>query len=628
MGIVLAKDVMVPTRDGVRLACDIYRPARDGEPATGQWPAILVRTPYDKTAKRYTEVGDFFTPRGYVTVLQDVRGRYQSEGVGQYFHTVNPHEGPDGYDTVEWIAAQPWSNDKVGTVGSSYAALVQTLLALQRPPHLTAMWPDVGPTNSYHHQVRMGGAMQLHMFGALFVHAAEAPEIRDNPAARAAIVDAMEHMRELVYATPFKPGQTPLQVVPNLEKTLFDYYWRGAYDDFWAMECNDFERHFDRHADVPATFTGGWFDPFSAGDTNYYASMARQNRSFQRLIMGPWAHTTMRGEISWAGDVDFGPDAAWGNRRYFPEQLRWFDRWLKDAPVAVESEPPVRIFVMGGGDGRKTREGKLNHGGRWRDEREWPLARTEHRRLYLHPDGAMSQEPPSNAGSRGFLFDPGHPVPTIGGALAALMELVPLADRLDAFWGKFMPIWHRMRSIVVEGPMHQKEEPGIVGGGPPYLPLSMRSDVLVFQTAPLSEPLELTGPIQVKLWISSSAPDTDFTAKLLDVYPPTEDYPAGYHLNLTDSILRVRYRGGWNREEFMQPGSVYPIEISLAPTSNLFQAGHRIRLDISSSNFPRFDVNPNTGEPMGRHTAMQAARNAVHMGGEHPSHVVMPVIPA
>src|SRR3954470_20256230 len=218
LGINLAKDVLVAMRDGVRLATDIYRPAGpDGEPLPGPFPTILCRTPYDKTDRRYSEIADFFTPRGHVTILQDLRGRYRSEGVGQYFHVANEHDGTDGYDTVEWIAAQRWSNGKVGMVGSSFAGLVQTRAALCRPPHLTAIWPEVCPTNSYHHQAREGGAMQLHMFWALFMHAHDAPEIRDDPAAQQVIWDGLRDMRRWLQSLPFRPGQTPLAVVPNLE---------------------------------------------------------------------------------------------------------------------------------------------------------------------------------------------------------------------------------------------------------------------------------------------------------------------------------------------------------------------------------------------------------------------------
>jgi putative CocE/NonD family hydrolase len=625
-GINLAKDVMVPVRDGTRLATDLYRPARDGEPLPGPFPTILCRTPYDKTDRRYAEIADFFTPRGYVTVLQDLRGRYRSEGVGQYFHVANEHDGTDGYDTVEWIAARSWSNRRVGTVGSSFAGLVQTRLAFCRPPHVSAIWPDVAPTNSYHHQAREGGAMQLHMFWALFMHAHDAPEIRDDPAAQQVIWDGLRDMRRLLDSFPLKPGQTPLAVVPNLEKTLFDYYYRGAYDDFWRRECNDFERHFGRHADVPGTFTGGWFDPFAAAMTGHYAAMARQSASPQRLIMGPWTHVAMRGETSYVGDVDFGPEAVWGVGRYFPEQLRWFDRWLRDVPTGVEDEPPVRIFVMGGGSGRRTAQGKLDHGGRWRREGEWPLARARPTPFYFHPDGGLHPEPPGRDGRpRTYPVDPAHPVPTLGGSLCGIMELPLEAGDLDQMWKRFVSPVARLRHIVTTGPTHQKEGPHVFGARPPYPLLADRPDVLAFRTEPLAVPLEVTGPVVVKLWVSSSAPDTDFTAKLVDEYPPNPDYPEGYHLNLVDSVIRTRYRNGWEREELMEPGRVYAVEIRMHPTSNLFAAGHRLRVDIASSNFPRLDVNPNTGEPIGRHTHLRQAVNTVYLDRDRPSHVVLPV---
>lgn len=626
-GVVIAKDVMVPMRDGVRLATDIYRPARDGEPATGRFPTILGRTSYDKNSPQMwvEPVAEFFCPRGYAVAIQDLRGRHHSEGTGQYFHTANPREGLDGYDTIEWIAAQSWSNGKVGMVGSSHGAIVQQIAALYRPPHLAAIWPDVGPTNIYAHEAREGGAMQLHMFGAQFLHAHDAQEIRDDPVAQRAIEEAMVHLREWVERMPFKPGHTPLVHVPNLEQTVFNYYYRGAYDEFWAQDCCDQERYFDRHADVPGVYSGGWYDPFAIATTGYYAAMAKQNQTPQRLLMGPWNHYSMRGRgATYAADVDFGPAARWGDAVYNEARLRWFDRWLKDLPNGVENDPPVQIFVMGGGSGRKTAEGRLDHGGRWRTEAAWPLARACPTSYYLHGNGALSpnrpgaDEPPVR-----FVHDPSHPVPTIAGSVTGFYEMVPLGEGMNP---AYVPPRARMRSIVREGGVHQKEESGIVGARPPYPPLAARADVLVFQTAPLEQALEVTGPLTVELWISSSAPDTDFTAKLVDVYPPNEDYPEGYHLNLVDSIVRCRYRDGFEREELMRPGEVYRVQIALPPTSNLFNVGHRIRLDISSSNFPRFDVNPNTGEPVGRHTHRVVAQNTVYCDLEHPSRVVLPMI--
>ena len=627
-GINVGQDVMTPMRDGLRLASDIYRPARDGEPASGQFPTILGRTSYDKTdpVMWVEPVANFFTPRGYVVVLQDLRGRGRSEGTGQYFHTVNPREGQDGYDTVEWIAAQPWSNGRVGTVGSSHGGKVQTAMALERPPHLAAMWADVNTVNFYDGTGRVGGAMALHMFGAMHLHAHDAQEIRDDPAAQRTLLEAMERMRDWVSKAPFKPGRTALAAVPNLEKTFFDYYYRGEYDDFWAQECNNFVPHFDRHAEIPLTISGGWYDAVLRSVHTYSSAMLKRDNVCTRLILGPWTHTSMRGKgATFAGDVDFGHETLYGDAVYNELRLRWFDRWLKDGPTGVEDEPPVRIFVMGGGYGRRNREGRLNHGGRWREENEWPLSRARQRPHYLRMGGDLSlEEPAKDDTPASFAFDPEHPVPTVAGSVTGFYELVPLPEGVDA---SYIRPKARMRSIVMSGGAHQKEEPSIVGARPPYPLLSDRPDVLVFQTPPLDEDVEVTGPVTVRLWVSSSAVDTDFTARLLDIYPPSEDYPSGYHLNLVDSIIRARYRNGFEKAELMEPGQAYKVELNLTPISNLFRAGHRIRLDISSSNFPRFDVNPNTGEPMGRHTHTVVAHNTVYLDREHPSQVVLAIIP-
>ena len=627
-GISVTQDVMVPMRDGLRLATDVYRPTLDGEVAPGPFPTILGRTSYDKSnpVMWIDAVANFFTPRGYVVVLQDLRGRGRSEGTGQYFHTVNPNEGRDGYDTVEWIAARPWSNGKVGTVGSSHGGKVQTAMALERPPHLTAMWADVNTVNFFDGTGRVGGAMALHMFGAMHLHAHDAQEIRDDPPAQRTIMEAMEQMREWVFKTPFRPGHTALAAVPNLEKTFFDYYYRGEFDEFWSQECNDFVSRFDRHAEIPVTVSGGWYDAVLRSTDVYASAMLKRQNVCSRLILGPWTHTSMRGDgASFAGDVDFGPETDWGDRVYNEERLRWFDRWLKDIPTGVEDEPSVRIFVTGGGDGRRNGDGRLNHGGRWRTETEWPLSRARMTTYYLRTGGGLTLEGPGEDDApASFNFDPEHPVPTVAGSVTGFYELVRLPEGIEE---SYIPPRARMRSIVRSGGAHQKEGPDIVGARPPYPLLSERPDVLVFQTPALGDDIEVTGPITVRLWVSSSAVDTDFTARLLDIYPPSDDYPTGYHLNLTDSIIRTRYRNGFEKAELMEPGNVYEVEISLTPIGNLFKAGHRIRLDISSSNFPRFDVNPNTGEPLGRHTHTVVARNSVRLDRDRASEVVLPIIP-
>ena len=297
-GIVVSKNVMVPMRDGVRLAFDIYRPARDGGFVDGRFPTIMLHTPYDKTDKRYSEIADFFVPKGYNVVLVDLRDRYRSEASGVYYHAATPHTGRDGHDICEWIAAQPWSNGRIGTVGSSYGAITQVRTALERPPHLTAIWPDVVPTNSFQNQCREGGAMQGHMFWALFIHAQDAQDIADDPDKQQDVWNDLRDLRQLFRATPWQRGQTALRHVPPLEETLIDYYTRGAYDDYWSRIEHDYTRYWDQHADVPGTFSTGWYDPFPAADSEYFASMAAKNTAPQRLVIGPWSHVGMRGDAT------------------------------------------------------------------------------------------------------------------------------------------------------------------------------------------------------------------------------------------------------------------------------------------------------------------------------------------
>lgn len=624
--IVIAKNVMMPMRDGVSLAADIYRPAVDGEGLAGPFPTILCRTPYNKSDLRYVEIGEYFSSRGYVTVLQDLRGRYKSEGLGEYFHTVNPHEGRDGFDTIEWIASRSWSNGKVGMVGSSFAAVTQVAAALERPPHLTAIWPDVTPTNNYFHQAREGGAMQLHMFWALFVHAQDELEIKDDLAAQEKVWDGLRNMRQLVRSTPFTWGSTPLAVVPRLEQVLMDYYTRGEYDEYWAQKCNNFEAYFHEHSDIPGFFSGGWFDPYATAMTDYYSAMAQKNKSPQRLLMGPWNHVGMRGDSTFSGDVDFGQSSVWGVARYFENQLRYFDRHLKGI-TEKSDEKPVEIFVMGGGDGHKTSEGKYFHGGRWRRESEWPLSRAQTHSLYLNNNRALTPSTSTSAhSSETFIFDPENPVPTIGGSLCGLMEMPHDAGNLDDMWARFLSPVLKLRHIVGLAAADQRESADLFGGQIPNRALADRPDVVSFESAPLENDTEVTGRIVVKLWVSSSALDTDFTVKIVDVAPANPDYPLGYAMNIVDSVLRMRYRNSWEKEELLEPGKIYPIEITLAPTSNLFQKGHKIRLDISSSNFPRLDVNPNTGEPVGKHTHLITAQNSVYFGTDYPSAIYLPIV--
>ena len=618
--VAVIEDVMVPMRDDVRLAADIYRPARDGVVVEGRFPVLLERTPYNKRSLDHVDRhGRFFARRGYIVVLQDCRGCHASEGELYFLK----QEGPDGYNTVQWLHQQPWCNGKIGTLGTSYMAWVQSALATLNPPGLAAMWVNEGGSNAHTSAVRQGGAMELRFLCWAFWHAALNAARTCNPALRQALlrVDVRDWLRRM----PWKRGHTPLALWAAYERWAFDLLTHGDYDDYWKDPSINFEEHWDQHADVPLMLSGSWYDSYTRSTLDNFAGLSQRNRGPVRLIMGPWTHGMGTMEVSYAGGVDLGPEAVFD---YSQEHLRWFDRWLKGLDAGVDGDPPVKLFIMGGGDGHETPEGRLFHGGRWRAEKGWPLARTRYMHYYLQGDGSLCPDPPAEASAASaYTYDPQDPVPTIGGNVSSLSTLkLGLEAHPDP---SLLPGNVSRENIVEAGGWDQRERADVFGARPPYnMPLAARPDVLVFQTPLLEQEVEVTGPIAVTLWASSSSVDTDFTAKLIDVYPPSADWPAGFALNLTDSIIRARYRNSRERAELMTPGQVYQFTITLYPTANLFQAGHRIRLDVSSSNFPRFDVNPNTGEPLGQHTHMTVARNTIYYDRDHPSHVVLPVIPS
>jgi putative CocE/NonD family hydrolase len=331
-----------------------------------------------------------------------------------------------------------------------------------------------------------------------------------------------------------------------------------------------------------------------------YEALAQAKRSPQRLLIGPWTHGGQTSKL--AGEVEFTADAAIDLMAY---RLRWYDRWLREQRNGIDDEAPVLLYIMGTGNDRRSPGGRLLHGGYWRAEREWPLARTRSTTLYLHGDGTLASSPSADGPLQTtFTFDPLHPVPTVGGNISS------------------------NQNLITAGGYDQRPRDDTHAAGN-RLPLSERRDVLVFRTEPLESDLEVTGTVQIKLWISSTAPDTDFTAKLIDEIPPNPDYPLGFDLNIGDSILRARYREGLDHQSGpLRPGASVPITITLYPTANVFKKGHRIRLDVSSSNYPRFDVNPNTGDPLADHRRMVAAENTVYHDASRPSQLILPVIPA
>ena len=589
-GIQVEKKVMVAMRDGAKLATDVYLPVG----STEKLPVILARTPYNKDGMK--SFGDYFAAHGYAFVVQDTRGRYASEGV---WHWMSD-DGVDGTDCAAWIAAQPWANGKIGMVGTSYFGGTQHAMAMEKVPQLTTVIPVDAVSNMGRQSMRNAGAFEMRFWNWIMLNAGKGSNAALDPATQGELKEMAENRWQYLSLLPLRPGSTPLKLAPEYEDWLIQAMRHGKDDAFWRQ--NNILADPSRYKDMPVYLVGGWYDSWAGNTSANFPALSKTLKSDVYLIMGPWIHGSQNKSAH--GQVDFGNDAAIADELAWRKE--WFDHWMKGIDNSVGKAAPfakkVRIFVMGTGDGSKTKEGLLNHGGQWRDENEWPLARMKPTPFYLHDEGLLSDaKPKDERASVTYAFDPKNPMPTLGGNISSgdgIMQQGAWDQRgSDKFWNWTKPI-----------------------------PLSARSDVLVFQTAPLAEDTEITGEIEVKLWASSDALDTDFTAKLIDVYPSSADWPHGFDLNLADGIVRARFRDSLQEEKLMQPGKVYPFTIKLYPTSNVFKKGHRIRVDISSSNFPRFDVNPNTGEPLQQHRRTVIATNTVYYDREHPSHIVLPFV--
>ena len=597
--------VPVVARDGIRLEADVYRPARGVEPAAGEFPTILYRTPYDRRRLQLHHTGHLFAARGYNVVAQDCRGRYGSEGTFAYLHN-EPHEGLDGYDTIEWIAAQPFSDGRVGTTGVSYEGAIQQAAAIEQPPHLTTQVVIDAGYNYWAKTCRNAGAFSEGTFAAMaFWMAATGKEAQADPAVEQALRVALARLPEWLEQLPLKLGATPLRLAPSYENWYFDIATRADYDDFWRNPSSSFEAHVGRYPDIPLLLLTSWYGHHAWANFEKRRALLEQDRTQPiKLVCGTWVHGYGTMQESGAGEVDFGNDASLGSVDDF--LLRWFDTFLKGEETGAREWAPVRQFVMGGGSGRALPLGlgrptpRLSHGGRWCDEDEWPPAAAHALDMYLSEDGVLATSPPAGDGAGAtYSFDPSDPVPTVGGSVQNAAGVA---------------------GVMYGGGFDQRGRDELLLPRE-ALPLGERHDVLVFRSPVLEEPLEVTGPVEVVLHVSSSAPDTDFTEKLIDEYPPSRDYPDGFALNLCDAIVRMRYRNGRRAARLIDPGETYEITVGPLVTSNLFAAGHRMRLDISSSSAPQFDVNPNTGGPLGVSQGAVVARNTVYHDRLRPSRV-------
>ena len=555
--VTVQRNVAAKMRDGATLRADIYRPK-----AEGKFPVLLVRTPYDKTGT--INFGLRAAARGYVVIAQDVRGRFTSEGEWYPFK----NESLDGYDTVEWAATLPYSNGKVGMFGGSYVGATQYLAAISKPPHLAGICPTVTASNYHDGWTYQGGAFEQWF----------------NESWSTGL--AMDTMRRRVETNNSALAWTkilPLRGYPVLEGPetegvapyFTDWLAHPNFDDYWKRWSIE-----DHYTDiqVPVFGVGAWYDIFLGGTLRNYVRLKKEAgteaaRNGQRLAVTVGGHAGGGRKI---GAVDFGEKLPADDEDVM---LRWYDWLLKGEANGVEKEKPVRIFVMGKNE--------------WRDEDDWPLARAKSTRYYLHSggsanslsgNGALNPTAPAEEKTDQYVYDPSDAVPTIGGPLCC----GPLPTGI--------------------GPEDQR-------------PAEARNDVLVYTTAAFSKDTEVTGPVSLDLYVSSSAVDTDFTGKLVDVWPN------GFAQNLTEGILRLRYRNSQEKPELANPGETYPITVDLWATSNVFLAGHKLRLEVSSSNFPRFDRNLNTGEEQARATRMVKATNVIYHDRAHPSAMVLPVVP-
>jgi putative CocE/NonD family hydrolase len=551
--ILIEFDQRVSMRDGITLSADVYRP-NDSAGNSRQYPVILTRTPYMKLSERMLVPAKYFAERGYIFVAMDVRGRGDSDGV--FIPYIN--EGQDGYDAIEWCASQQWSDGNVGTIGSSYPGCIQWLAALRRPPHLKAMVVRVTPSDPF----------------------VETPTGLPSPMTLCWLHYVSGRMNQLMEAVYWEQVYEHLPLITMDDRAgRQNPHWRAhiehpQLEDYWAPLC--YQDKFDQ-VDVPVLHISGWYDDEQIGTPLNYIGMTTRSatpaaRASQRLLMGPWGHVV--NTVAKLGEVDFGPQALIDLRG---EELRWFNRWLKGyTNISITAEEfPVRIFVMG-----------VNE---WRNEREWPLARTQWTPFYLRSggransrfgDGSLSTARPGDEPVDTYRYDPTYPVPFITD---------PTSSQ--------------------------------IGGPDDYSAIERRDDVLVYVTEPLTKEIEITGPIRVDLYASSSAPDTDFMAKLVDVWP------SGFAQRLCDGMVRSRFREGMDRPFLIEPGKVYHYTINCWNTSQLFKAGHRIGLEIASSAFPKFDRNLNTGAPLGVTTEMAVAEQRIYHDEEHPSSVVLPIIP-
>ena len=591
-------NVRVRMRDGIELVTDIYLPAKDLGKVEDKMPALLRRTPYNKGPANNEEAMRF-ARHGYLVAVQDVRGRYASDGVFDAF----AQEAEDGYDAIEWLATHPQCDGRVGTYGGSYEGFAQAAAETQAPPHLAATCHYFSYPHGYH-SVHQGGALDVFWLSYFVMMAADGKEAAENPNVKEALLGM--RYEEWLDRYPIRQGQSPLSLAPSYEKTYFDYLRHDCLDEFWMNPGLCPAEFLDHWPDVPTLWVCGWYDhyPFCHPDTLAFTRLREMGHKNQYVVFGPWTHGETDLNI---GQTTFGADSV--REKILPDyHVRWFDRWLKEIDDDGVFEEPVQYFVMGGGSGTVGKQGLFEHGGVWEKNGLWPPD-LEAVNLHLRTGGLLSEEVASEeSASTSYRSDPSDPCPSSTGVAYTVTRLSEGGTR----------------RINTNGAWDQMEGYHLYGIDEPFLPLESRHDVLVFQTEPLAKDFKLVGHPAVELWVCSDAPDCDFVAKLVDLYQPSEDHPQGFAVGVSEGIQRAKFRNDNRRPELMDPGEVCLIRIEMRPLANLFKRGHRIRLDITSSSWPHFDINTHTGRNPSEDPERRVAHHTIFHEKNAASRLLLP----
>lgn len=572
---------MVTARDGIQLATDAYVPTDRPEPG----PTLVKRTPYDRRSIENLHLASTFVSRGYNVVLQDTRGRGDSGGTFQHY-TATPHEGEDGYDLLDWVCAQDWSDGTVGTTGFSYTGANQQALAIMGHPALKSQVIHDAAISYFRRTVREDGAFVIGQLATYAIRMAlTSPEARRDPLVRARIDHAVKNAPAWFARAPWREGDTPVSAIPAYERWLLFAQNNPSENETWRNPTMNLEAHIEKYPDIPMLMVTSWYG-HHAWSTFRKLEAFEHHKSPTRVIVGTWIHSSPYGEAQHSGQAAFGPAATLDMNDI---RLRWFDATLRGRGLdEIDASPRITYFAMGGGSGRRDPDGRIEHGGAWTHTESWPPAGGENLLFHLEPSGKLTEVLPQSKGRRQIEVNLEKPVPTVGSSIKN-PDIIP--------------------GFLASGACDQVERADVHLSPGTGLPLASRHDVAVFRSEPLKEAVEITGPITIRLWLSADTPACDLSVKIVDEYPPSSDWPNGFAINIAEQYQRF---ASWTG--LLADDEAVPTEVEVGPLhlANRFEVGHRIRLQVANTNWPRFDINPESPRRF---------KFSIWCGGETPSSI-------